>query len=85
MSQILSRTLPKDLHNFDRIDTFPIHLLVFPHPFSFLNYLIMPIVDLSSYRKKEDSDSDDNKKLNEYFSGGISSQGGGRFVSMLTF
>ena len=42
----------------------------------------MPIVDLSSLRKRDDSDEDDSKKVNEYFSGGIGSHGGGRFVLM---
>ena len=38
---------------------------------------IMPIVGLDSLRRKDNHDDDDNDG-NEYFAGGIGSQGGGR-------
>ena len=37
----------------------------------------MPIVGLNSFRH-DDDDGDEAGKSNEYFAGGVSSQGGGR-------
>ena len=38
----------------------------------------MPIVGLDSFRHKDNEGSDD-ESVNEYFAGGIGSQGGGRY------
>lgn len=38
----------------------------------------MPIIGLDSFRNRDDDD-DEKKKENEYFAGGLGSQGGGRY------
>lgn len=52
----------------------------FPKSFFSFRYLKMPIVGLSSFRNDSDSEEEDTRKSNEYFAGGIGSQGGGRLV-----